>query len=254
MVLVRPDETHADAGVGGLRSLLRALVHSGLPVVFGPGVIHLPSVPRAPQVQPDRHGDRGQGVRGGLRDRRPVGAPGDRSPPDLDGPAGARRRLHRRAGHRRRADRRRHGRIVGASRRACRWALWTARSPTCSRPCCARTPCTAAGPWIRPGPSDDRPGRAVGLGGPRRGWTALLEAAAKAVRALLVSVPDPREIVVSGRLARLPALVEALGGALGGRRPGGPARARPGQRGRARWRAPRRCAGGRPPRRAWPRR
>src|SRR4029077_21182638 len=45
MVLVRPDETHADAGVAGLRSLLRALVNSGLPVVFGPGVIHLPSVP-----------------------------------------------------------------------------------------------------------------------------------------------------------------------------------------------------------------
>ena len=41
------------------------------------------------------------------------------------------------------------------------------------------------------------------------GWTALLEAAAKAVRALLVSVPAPREIVVSGRLARLPALVDA---------------------------------------------
>ena len=45
MVLVRPDEAHADAGVRGLRSLLRALIGSGLPVVFGPGVIHLPSVP-----------------------------------------------------------------------------------------------------------------------------------------------------------------------------------------------------------------
>src|SRR5581483_10896333 len=45
MVLVRPDEAHADAGVGGLRSLLRALARSGLPVVFGPGVIHLDSVP-----------------------------------------------------------------------------------------------------------------------------------------------------------------------------------------------------------------
>jgi predicted butyrate kinase (DUF1464 family) len=43
MVLVRPAESRADAGVGGLRSLLRALAHSGLPVVFGPGVIHLPS-------------------------------------------------------------------------------------------------------------------------------------------------------------------------------------------------------------------
>src|SRR6202012_2958985 len=45
MVLVRPDEAGADAGVGGMRSLLRALARSGLPVVFGPGAIHLPSVP-----------------------------------------------------------------------------------------------------------------------------------------------------------------------------------------------------------------
>src|SRR5262249_35143699 len=45
MVLVRPDESRAEAGVGGVRSLLRALARSGLPVVFGPGVIHLPSVP-----------------------------------------------------------------------------------------------------------------------------------------------------------------------------------------------------------------
>src|SRR3989454_2056070 len=32
-------------GIGGLRALARALARSGLPVVFTPGVIHLPSVP-----------------------------------------------------------------------------------------------------------------------------------------------------------------------------------------------------------------
>jgi len=32
-------------GIGGLRSLARALASSGLPVVFTPGVIHLPTVP-----------------------------------------------------------------------------------------------------------------------------------------------------------------------------------------------------------------
>ena len=47
------------------------------------------------------------------------------------------------------------------------------------------------------------------------GWTALLEAAAKAVRGLLVSVPEPHEIVVSGRMARLPELPTALAAALG---------------------------------------
>jgi len=33
------------SGIGGLRSLARALAASGLPVVFTPGVIHLPTVP-----------------------------------------------------------------------------------------------------------------------------------------------------------------------------------------------------------------
>jgi predicted butyrate kinase (DUF1464 family) len=46
------------------------------------------------------------------------------------------------------------------------------------------------------------------------GWTALLEAAVKAVRALVVSVPVPHEIVVSGRLARLSELVTTLASSL----------------------------------------
>ena len=46
------------------------------------------------------------------------------------------------------------------------------------------------------------------------GWTALLEAAAKSVHSLLISVPAPLEIVVSGRLARLPDLVARLGASL----------------------------------------
>jgi predicted butyrate kinase (DUF1464 family) len=46
------------------------------------------------------------------------------------------------------------------------------------------------------------------------GWAALLEAAVKAVRALVVSVSEPREIVVSGRLARLPGLIATLASSL----------------------------------------
>ena len=42
MVLVRRGE---EGGVRGMRRLLRALVASGLPVIFGPGAIHLPTVP-----------------------------------------------------------------------------------------------------------------------------------------------------------------------------------------------------------------
>lgn len=34
-----------EGGIGGLRSLVRALVRASLPMVFTPGVVHLPSVP-----------------------------------------------------------------------------------------------------------------------------------------------------------------------------------------------------------------
>jgi predicted butyrate kinase (DUF1464 family) len=46
------------------------------------------------------------------------------------------------------------------------------------------------------------------------GWTALIESVAKAVRSLVVSVPTPHEVVVSGRLARLGGLVAALAARL----------------------------------------
>jgi predicted butyrate kinase (DUF1464 family) len=46
------------------------------------------------------------------------------------------------------------------------------------------------------------------------GWAALIEGAAKAVRGLLVSASAPHEIVISGRLARVPELVAALTASL----------------------------------------
>lgn len=45
MSLVRPDERKSAKGVGGFSAVARAFRDSGLPVVFLPGVIHLPSVP-----------------------------------------------------------------------------------------------------------------------------------------------------------------------------------------------------------------
>jgi predicted butyrate kinase (DUF1464 family) len=45
IVLVRSDEAHGPAGVGGMRAIVRALIAAGLPLVFGPGAIHLPTVP-----------------------------------------------------------------------------------------------------------------------------------------------------------------------------------------------------------------
>jgi predicted butyrate kinase (DUF1464 family) len=45
MSLVRPDERGTAGGVGAFSAVVRALRDSGLPVVFLPGVIHLPTVP-----------------------------------------------------------------------------------------------------------------------------------------------------------------------------------------------------------------
>ncbi len=45
MLLVRADESKTGVGIGGMRGLIRALIGTGAPLVFAPGVIHLPSVP-----------------------------------------------------------------------------------------------------------------------------------------------------------------------------------------------------------------
>ena len=48
----------------------------------------------------------------------------------------------------------------------------------------------------------------------REGWLALEEGAAKAALALTVSAPAPREILVAGRLAHAPGVLDALGARL----------------------------------------
>ena len=45
MMLVRADEGKKGVGIGGLKSLIRALIDTSTPLVFLPGVIHLPTVP-----------------------------------------------------------------------------------------------------------------------------------------------------------------------------------------------------------------
>ena len=45
MVLVRADEPEGRVGVAGMRTIIRALIAAGLPLVFGPGAIHLPTIP-----------------------------------------------------------------------------------------------------------------------------------------------------------------------------------------------------------------
>ncbi len=215
MVLVRPDESRADTGVGGMRSLLRALAHSGLPVVFGPGVIHLPSVPRhrkynridlgtADKVCAAAHAIVDQAARRAI-------APGETAMVLLelggaftaalaiaggqivDGVGGSSGPLGARA--------------AGALDGELAYLLApTLRKDTLFTggaldPTGALEITDLAALWTSPAHAD--------------GWTALLESATKAVRGLTVSVPAPHEIVVSGRLARLPELVAALASCLG---------------------------------------
>jgi predicted butyrate kinase (DUF1464 family) len=215
MVLVRPDEASVDTGVGGMRSLLRALANSGLPVVFGPGVIHLPSVPRhrkynridlgtadkvcaAAYAIVDQSARRAIALRetalvllelGGAFTAALAIAGGQ----IVDGVGGSSGPLGVRA--------------AGALDGELAYLLAPALSKRTLFTGGALDP-TGAGEltdlaalWSSPAHAD--------------GWTALLEAAAKAVRGLGVSAPAPLDIVVSGRLARLPELVAALARSLG---------------------------------------
>ena len=215
MVLVRSDERAADTGVGGLRSLLRALAASGLPIVFGPGVIHLPSVPRhrkynridigtadkvcaAAYAIADQSERRGMPVNetamvllelGGAFTAALAIAGGQ----IVDGFGGSSGPLGARAAGALDGE---LAYLLGPALRKRTLFTGGALDPTGTG---ATGELSAL--WSSPGHAE--------------GWTALLEAAAKAVRGLLAIAPDPAEIVVSGRLARLPEVIEALAASVG---------------------------------------
>ncbi|HWD75135.1 MAG TPA: DUF1464 family protein [Solirubrobacteraceae bacterium] len=215
MVLVRPDEARADTGVGGMRSLLRALARSGLPVVFGPGAIHLPSVPvhrkynridlgTADKVCAAAYAILDQSTRLALALRETAmvmlelggaftAALAIAGGQIVDGQGGSSGPLGVRA--------------AGALDGEVAYLLG---------PALRKQTLFTGGALDPTGTLDmsDLPGR-WSAPAHATGWTALLEAVAKAVRSLLVSVPEPHEIVVSGRLARLSELVAALASSLG---------------------------------------
>jgi predicted butyrate kinase (DUF1464 family) len=214
MVLVRPDEASADTGVGGMRSLLRDLARSGLPVVFGPGVIHLPSVPRhrkynridlgtADKVCAAAHAiaDQSARLRIGLQETALVllelggaftAALAIADGQIVDGVGGSSGPLGVRA--------------AGALDGEVAYLLGPALRKRTLFTGGALDP-TGTGQLADLGALWSSPAHA-------EGWAALLEAIAKAVRGLLVSAPAPHEIVVSGRLARLSDLVAGLASAL----------------------------------------
>jgi predicted butyrate kinase (DUF1464 family) len=218
MRLVRPDQRGTDAGIAGMRAIVGALVDAGLPLVFGPGVIHLPTVPvhrkwnridlgTADKVasaalcivdQAERLGvpyaetsfvmlELGGAFtaalavdRGGIVD----GIGGS------SGPIGAR--------------------ACGALDAEVAYLLGASLSKAT----------VFSGGAIAPHGEHDlsAPGALERLRsdpGRRDAWLALIEGAAKAALALRASVPVPREVLVTGRVARAPGVLDDLAARLG---------------------------------------
>jgi predicted butyrate kinase (DUF1464 family) len=219
MLLLRSDQAGSSAGIAGMRAMIRALIDAGLPLVFGPGAIHLPTVPEyrkwnridlgtADKVssaalcildQADRLGlayeetsfimlelggafsaalaiDRGQIVDGLGGSCAPIG-----------------------------------GRSCGALDAEVAYLLGAALS---------KETVFSGGALDPRGELDlSAPGALEALRGDpshREGWLSLEEGAVKAALALTVSVPAPREILVAGRLAHAPGLLDALSERLAG--------------------------------------
>jgi predicted butyrate kinase (DUF1464 family) len=206
MLLVREDEPHDRVGIGGMRSIARALLAAGLPLVFGPGAIHLPTIPpyrkwnridlgTADKVASvalciaDQAGRLGVDVAetsfvmlelGGAFSAA-LAVDGGRIVDGLGGSAGP-------IG----------ARACGALDAEVAYLLGAALSKQ----------------TVFSGGALADVDVATGLETVRQGegWLALEEGAAKAALALTASVPAPREILVAGRLA--PEMIDALGARL----------------------------------------
>jgi predicted butyrate kinase (DUF1464 family) len=212
MVLKRADEPTEGAGIAGMRTIVRALIAAGIPLVFGPGAIHLPTVPAhrkwnridlgtADKVASVALGIVDQAERLGLAYAETrfvmlelgggfsaaLAVDGGRIVDGLGGSAGP----------------------IGA--RAC-GALDAEVAYLLGAALSKRT--VFSGGALDPdGDLDLSQGLEELRRDPRHreGWLALEEGAAKAALALTVSAPAPREILVAGRLARAPGVIEALG-------------------------------------------
>lgn len=195
-------------GIGGLRALVRELVRSGLPVVFTPGVIHLASVPAQRKINRVDMGtaDKVCAVALALREQ----AERRRCKLDetefilleLGGAFTAAIAVHA-------------GRIVDG--------IGGSSGPIGLRAAGAldgevaflaghvpKSLIFTGGALVVAGDSDA--GRLVRGASPdhQLAWDALIEAAAKAVASLLVSAPDAREVVLSGRMAGVTGVREEL--------------------------------------------
>jgi predicted butyrate kinase (DUF1464 family) len=212
VILVRPEDRGKSEMVGGLRAMLELMRARGLPGVLVPGVIHLPTVPDHRKVNRIDMGtadklcvaalgiwDQGRrlGVRydqtsfillelGGVFTAALAVAGGA----IVDGVGGTAGGL----GYR--ALGTLDGEVACALGEVRKSALFTGGAAF-----------VAGDPALSPEALLARRGGDVRA---RVAWDALVEAAEKLVAALRVSVPGPREVLLSGRLGRVPAVVEAL--------------------------------------------
>jgi predicted butyrate kinase (DUF1464 family) len=213
MLLLRSDQAGAQAGIGGMRAMIRALIDAGLPLVFGPGAIHLPTVPEYRKWNRIDLGTADKLCSAALCIVDQAGRLGLAYEEtsfimlELGGAFSAALAIDR-------------GRIVDGLGGSC--------APIGSRSCGALDAEVAyllgsalsketvfSGGALDPGGELDlsAPGALEALRddpGHREGWLALEEGAAKAAVALTVSVPAPREILLAGRLAGAPGLLDAL--------------------------------------------
>jgi predicted butyrate kinase (DUF1464 family) len=219
MVLKRADEPEARAGIAGMRTIVRALIAAGVPLVFGPGAIHLPTVPEHRKWNRIDIGtaDKVASAALGIADQAErLGVPYDETRfvlLELGGGFSAALAVD-------------GGRIVDGR--------GGSAGPIGARACGALDAEVA---YLIGGALSKRtvfsggalnPDGALDLGAPGAlerlrddpaagdGWRALEEGAVKAVLALTAAVPAPREVLVSGRLAAVPGLLDALGERLRG--------------------------------------
>jgi predicted butyrate kinase (DUF1464 family) len=215
MLLLREDEPHGRVGVGGMRSIVRALIAAELPLVFGPGAIHLPTIPayrkwnRIDLGTADKVASAALCIADQARRLDVDFAETSFVMLELGGAFSAALAVE-------------DGRIVDG--------LGGSAGPIGARACGALDAEAAylLGPELSKrtvfsGGALDPRGKldlSDELEGLRRdprhrdGWLALEEGAAKAALALTVSAPGPREILVAGRLAEAPGMLEALAARL----------------------------------------
>jgi predicted butyrate kinase (DUF1464 family) len=222
MLLLRSDHAGADTGIGGMRAMIRALIDAGLPLVFGPGAIHLPTVPEYRKWNRIDVGTADKVCSAALciaDQANRLGLAYEETSfimLELGGAFSAALAIDR-------------GRIVDGLGGSC--------APIGGRSCGAfdaevayllgaalsKETVFSGGALDPRGELDLSTPSALealrGDPGQREGWLALEEGAVKAALALTASAPAPREILVAGRLAGAPGLLEALTERLAGLAP-----------------------------------